>query len=95
MSKSIDLKCSGCGFEYIHPVKVEVIGERTTTITNQGIEDKVSQELPGRGVQIRITFQCEDGCEYDHSYHFYKGNTTLVVTKHGKYEEQLETIWRD
>lgn len=87
------LVCPSCGFNYVHPVEVEVnAGGRITTITHDGMQH-TKGAASVRGVRISVAFWCESGCGTRWTLQFHKGMTFSTVEEDD--DAGIATIWRD
>lgn len=83
------LVCPACGFDHVHPVRVEVISpgaeKGKVTVDNAGIRIDPNYPPVGRGVGITLDFVCEDGHRFTITYAFHKGQTLrrVIVSSSG------------
>lgn len=86
--------CGCCGWEYLHPVRVEVSrGDDTIIVTRDGIERREEKNI-SRGVWIGIDFVCESHDSSRLSFQFHKGMTYVNTRSLGDVDD-AKTIWRD
>jgi len=92
------LLCPVCGFEYVHPIGVNVNpagrGGGMVDITADGVAMTRVLAPDGRGVTVAIRYGCEDGHLFELRFHFHKGNTEVSLKPVGTGRE-WKTIWRD
>ncbi len=96
------LACPVCGFNYIHPVAVECRSPGQANghlrIDSHGIHLNPMVPPDGRGVDIALTFLCEDGHLFTYHMRFHKGMTFLERTLADAPQEvdlRPQTIWRN
>ncbi len=95
------VKCPVCGFDYTHPVAVEVYPFEATkriTIDNTGFDIDSTFQKPGtRGVGISVRFVGECSHAWTQTFQFHKGQTEVKVTRDADIPlgEMPPTIWRD
>ncbi len=95
------LVCLVCGFEYVHPVAVECCPagpQGLVSIDAKGVHLDPTRAPHGRGVEIRLTFLCEQGHLFSYRLKFHEGLTFLtrqVENLPSNAKDRPETIWRD
>jgi len=97
-----EVKCPTCGFEYMHPIEVQVDrGGSVVQVDADGV-GFLKREPQGRGVVIVVKFHCEDGYESFFALNFHKGVTFshMIAGKalpSGENDglEIGDVIWRD
>lgn len=101
------VKCPVCGFDYAHPVRVEVdpfVTGRKVVVTHGDSAVVDSTGHIGRGVNIRVGFDGECGHSWCLSINFHKGQTDVTVLSpdEGGIESEKNgelhmrpVIWRD
>ena len=87
--------CPVCWDACQHPVEVSInAGGALTLVTYHGIR-KRKTAAEGRGVVVRITFECEEGHRWVLRWRFHKGVTYWDVEEKGEWEDGgCLTIWR-
>lgn len=87
------IRCPSCGFNYVHPVAVEVnAGGSSTRVDATGTHRRV-EPAAERGVRITLVFRCEDGHTTRQVVQFHKGMSFMSVRASD--DPASDTIWRD
>ena len=95
----VSLKCPICGFNYVAPTDVKVIGGIGnisgigTHIDAAGTNVYATPAID-RGVLIELTFSCEGGHAFVYEFHFHKGETHIRL-KECSNSANKYVIWRD
>ena len=91
------LDCPQCGFNFVHPIAVNILrGTDITIINSKGIT--VSEEKnKNRGVTITLEYACENYHHGELIFQFNKGETITWHNALKPFENngEYETIWRN
>jgi len=94
-----EIKCPICCSGHVYPSKLRcnpagnVPGALEVCKTD--IRLTLGEMPKGRGVEIEIIFQCEQGHAFTLHMHFHKGASYLRVARRPYLADNSEVIWRD
>lgn len=91
------LLCPVCGTDYVHPVGVAVLPagalRAEVTVRADGLHIDRPVAPVGRGVLIRLMFQCESRHAFTYHLHWHKGQTYLSGVSARAKDDWPNTIW--
>lgn len=101
-SRHGNLRFPVCGFDYVHITDVCAypVGRDRHFVSadHQGVTVSPGAGAGGcgRGNDVIVTFQCEDGHEFSYKFGFHKGQTSLEQTFRTITQEEIAyPLWRD
>ena len=91
--------CPVCGFECVHPIRVDVTSPGTkngkVTVDNHGVHLDPTTQTTERGCIIDMWFACESGHRFTYRFQFHKGHTLVELRGRLDQDSDFDTIWRD